>query len=71
MNTGQFNASMEHIVKAIKQAGYNPYEQLTGYITTGNEIYITRQGDARSIIKTLDINRIKEYLNKMDKANRK
>ena len=71
MNTGQFNASMELVIKAIKQAGYNPYDQLTGYITTGNETYITRQGNARAIIKTLDINKIKEYLNKMDTSNRK
>ena len=71
MNTGQFNASMELVIKAIKQAGYNPYDQLTGYITTGNETYITRQGNARAIIKTLDINKIKEYLNKVDKSNRK
>lgn len=70
MNTGQFNSTMELIIKAIEQAGYNPYEQLTGYTTTGNDIYITRQGNARANIKTLDIEQIKNYLNGMDKVKR-
>ena len=51
-------------------AGYNPYEQLWGYVATGNESYITRQGNAREIIKEIDIELIKNYLKYLkEKAN--
>lgn len=67
MDSFQFNAHIEHIVKALKEAGYNPYEQLMGYVTTGEENYITRHGDARLIIKTLDKQQIRLYLQQMKK----
>ncbi len=67
MDSFQFNAHIEHIVKALKEAGYNPYEQLMGYVTTGEENYITRRGDARLIIKTLDKQQIRLYLQQMKK----
>ncbi len=66
MDLFQFNAHMEHIVKALNEAGYNPYEQLMGYVTTGEENYITRHGDARTIIKTLDKQRIRLYIQQME-----
>lgn len=42
------------IADSIKAAGLDPYEQLYGYVTTGNELYITRRGDARKLIQKLD-----------------
>lgn len=60
-----FEQSMESIINSIKQAGYDPYVQLTGYITTDNEVYITRAGDAREMIKKLDKAQISEYLRKL------
>ena len=47
----EFQATMEEIITSIKEAGYEPYDQLYGYITTGKEEYITRAGDAREKIK--------------------
>ena len=32
-----------------------PYEQIYGYVQTGNDTYITRHGNARDKIKLLDI----------------
>ena len=54
----------------ICKCWYNPYEQLWGYVATGNESYITRQGNAREIIKEIDIELIKNYLKYLkEKAN--
>lgn len=50
------------VVRAIEAAGYNPYAQLTGYMTTGNAAYITRQGGAREIVRGLDRTVIGSYL---------
>ena len=50
------------IVNEIKKSGYDPYDQLTGYLLTGDEKYITRSGGARDLIKTIDRQRLKEYL---------
>lgn len=44
---------LNDIAEAIKEAGLDPYEQLYGYATTGNELYITRHRGARERIKKL------------------
>lgn len=69
MDASQFTKQIEHIVKCIKLAGYDPYEQLVGYIKTGNEIYITRTSDARRMIKELDKAQIKQYLRQIERDN--
>ena len=61
----KFVATMEDIVVSIKAAGYDPYEQLLGYISTGKEEYITRTGDAREKVKKLNWLMVKEYVERM------
>ena len=65
MTEQEFNKVMEHIVSSLKQGGYDPYEQLTGYITTGEVHYITRTGNARELIKSLDKLMVKSYVLRM------
>lgn len=62
----EFQATMEEIIASIKEAGYEPYDQLYGYITTGKEEYITRTGDAREKIKTLNWLHVKEFVEKFE-----
>ena len=62
MNQEQFDTAIEEIVTALKNAGYDPYEQLTGYVTTGQKNYITRQDGAREMILKLGIEQIKDFL---------
>lgn len=57
-----FENIMEHIVASIRPAGYEPYDQLYGYLKTGNETYITRTGDARNLIKTLERGQLQGYV---------
>lgn len=58
----EFQKKMDDIITVIKEAGYNPYEQLYAYLHTGNETYITRKGDARAIVAGLDRAKIWEYI---------
>ena len=59
-----FLSKIESICKNIELAGFDPYSQLTGYLLTDEACYITRTGDARNMIRTLDkIKRI-TYVNK-------
>ena len=62
----EFQATMEDIVASIKVAGYEPYDQLYGYITMGKDEYITRNGNAREKIKQLNWLAVKEYVEKME-----
>lgn len=65
MNCEEFNASMEIIVSAMKEKGYDPYAQLYGYLQEDNPIYITQHRNARTLIQTLDKKQIKQYIAKM------
>lgn len=58
----EFENIMEHIVASIRSAGYEPYDQLYGYLKTGDETYITRTGDARNIIKTIDRKQLQRFV---------
>lgn len=62
-----FIMKIEYIINRLKEKGYEPYDQLMCYVLLeGNQYYITSHGDARSVIKELDINDIKKYLNEKD-----
>ena len=66
MDERQFEATMELIVAALKERGYDPYAQLYGYIKENEPTYITRHNNARSLIKTLDIERVRRYVMRME-----
>lgn len=67
MDEKQFNAAMEHVVAALKERGYDPYSQLTGYVTENEPTYITSHKGARQFIITLDRRKVKGYVEKMIK----
>lgn len=60
-----FTEVMQHIVVSLHQAGYYPKNQLIKYLETGQDYYITRAGNARSIIRSLDKHQIMQYVLKM------
>ena len=57
-----FKQKNEHIVFALREAGYDPYDQLYAYLHTGNDAYITHRGDARKLIAQLDREQIWNYI---------
>ena len=65
MDDKLFITTMELIVTALKEKGYDPYQQLTGYVTQNEPCYITKHKNARELILTLDIEHVKQYVRKM------
>jgi len=53
---------LQTIIASMKEAGYDPHDQLYGYYTTGEESYITRRGNARELIKSVSPDTIRDYL---------
>ena len=58
----KFEETMGYVVSVLEDAGYEPYDQLYAYASTGNESYITRKGDARKLIVQLDREQIWNYI---------
>ena len=61
----QLHAIMDHIIKSIRQAGYNPYDQLPAYLLTRDERYITRNGNAREMISKISRSNLTQYIRNM------
>lgn len=57
-----FEKLISEVITALSDAGYDPYAQLTGFIETGDDTYITRKGNARAIIQTLDKEQVAQYI---------
>ena len=62
---------LNNIADSIKEAGLDPYEQLYGYATTGNELYITRRRGAREQVKKLHREDIIAFLHQELKHHKK
>lgn len=61
-----FYDTIELIISALKERGYDPYSQLLGYIIEDNVAYITSHKDARLLVTTLDKEDIVTYLKEHD-----
>lgn len=44
----------EQVYEALKEKGYNPVNQIVGYIMSGDPTYITSYKNARSIIMKVE-----------------
>ena len=67
----RFLADMKIVERAIREAGFVPYDQLYGYVQTGNSLYITRHHNARQIVEQLDSDMIRRYVNLRKSASHK
>lgn len=50
------------VYQALKEKGYNPINQIVGYILSGDPTYITNHGNARSIIRRLERDELLEEI---------
>lgn len=50
------------VFKALKEKGYNPINQIVGYILSGDPTYITNYQNARSIIRRLERDELLEEI---------
>ncbi|MDR3241082.1 MAG: IreB family regulatory phosphoprotein [Lactobacillaceae bacterium] len=61
--------TLEIVYAALEEKGYNPINQIVGYITSGDPAYIPRTNDARNLIRRYQRDEIiealvKDYLRK-------
>ncbi len=64
----QIKSSLTIVYDALKQKGYNPINQIVGYILSEDPTYITTFNNARNIISKIDRDDllealVKSYLN--------
>lgn len=61
--------TLENVYQALEEKGYNPINQIVGYLLSGDPAYIPRHNDARNLILKHERDEIIEelvrnYLNK-------
>ncbi|SEM73310.1 Uncharacterized protein, UPF0297 family [Lihuaxuella thermophila] len=50
------------VYEALKEKGYNPINQIVGYLISGDPAYIPRHNNARTLIRKLERDEIIEEL---------
>ena len=45
---------LKEVYEALSEKGYNPINQIVGYILSGDPTYITSYNDARNKIRTIE-----------------
>ena len=55
-------AVLSKVYVALQEKGYNPINQIVGYLLSGDPAYIPRHMDARNIIRKLERDEIIEEL---------
>ena len=53
---------LKKVYDALQEKGYNPINQIVGYILSGDPTYITSYNDARNLIRQLDRDELLEKL---------
>mgnify|MGYP001218882008 CR=1 FL=1 len=53
---------LEEVYQALESKGYNPVNQMVGYLISGDPTYITSQGNARTMIRRVERDEILEEL---------
>jgi uncharacterized protein (UPF0297 family) len=51
-----------NVYEALKEKGYDPINQIVGYILSGDPTYITNHKNARSIIRRLERDELLEEI---------
>jgi len=53
---------LKEVWKALEEKGYNPINQIVGYLLSGDPAYITSHGNARNLIRKLERDELLEEL---------
>ncbi|EHR33973.1 IreB family regulatory phosphoprotein [Helcococcus kunzii] len=54
--------TLKKVYEALEEKGYDPSNQIIGYILSGDPTYITSFKDARKMIKQIDRNELLESI---------
>lgn len=53
---------IKEVYDALSEKGYNPINQIVGYILSGDPTYITSHKNARNIIRTIERDELLEQM---------
>ena len=53
---------LKEVYKALEEKGYNPVNQIVGYILSGDPTYITSYKEARNIIRIIERDELLEKM---------
>ena len=53
---------LKEVYEALVEKGYNPINQIVGYILSGDPTYITSHNNARNLIRQVDIDELLQKL---------
>ena len=54
---------LKEVYQALEEKGYNPINQIVGYILSGDPTYITSHKEARNIIRMIERDELLEKIN--------
>ena len=61
-NNVKYKEVLKEVYKALDEKGYNPVNQIVGYILSGDPTYITSHKDARNKIRTIERDELLEKM---------
>ena len=61
-NNERVQEILKEVYSALEEKGYNPINQIVGYILSGDPTYITSYKDARSKIRTIERDELLEKM---------
>lgn len=53
---------LKEVYQALEQKGYNPINQIVGYILSGDPTYITSHNNARNLIRQIERDELLEKM---------
>ena len=53
---------LKEVYAALEEKGYNPINQIVGYILSGDPTYITSHNDARNLIRQIERDELLEKM---------
>lgn len=62
LDTKQTKETLKEVYDSLEERGYNPTNQIVGYLISGDPGYISSYNDARTKIKEIDRAKIVEIL---------
>ncbi|MGE5390706.1 MAG: IreB family regulatory phosphoprotein [Deltaproteobacteria bacterium] len=61
-NENRVDSILRAVYQALEEKGYNPINQLVGYMISGDPAYITSHNEARNLICKVDRDELMEIL---------
>ena len=62
VNDEVVKSTLRDVLESLEERGYNPINQIVGYILAGDPTYITSYKDSRSLIRQLERDELLEDL---------